>query len=144
MIDPEKRDTLYSGHRMITNSKKAFIPVELSEHQVYEHIESLSFQHSNMLAVSDVTESEIGSTPMILFVAEDVDTIDWYFSGMFQKFLKDHEFSVELIRSKWSLEEKRTFMRSWWNQIEKDFQVIFGYDYILLPYHVFICFVLES
>lgn len=62
-----------------------------------------------MLAINEITKSVIGNTPLVLLVAEDVDTIDWFLTGMLQKFVKDHEFSFEVIRSKVVLREKKTY-----------------------------------
>ncbi|KAL6576152.1 hypothetical protein OROHE_000623 [Orobanche hederae] len=120
--------------RMISSrsSKKAFIPIELSKLQDYGEIESLGFLHPNMLVLNDITQSVIDDAPLGLLVAEDVDTIDWFLNGMFQKFVEDHEFSAEVILSKWSLEQKDAFMKHWWDLIAKDSQwdVVNGLVYL--------------
>lgn len=68
-------------------SKKAFIPIKLFEFQHFEHIESLHFQHPNVLALNDITESVISSDTLDFLVVEDVNTIKWFLSGMFQNIL---------------------------------------------------------
>ncbi|KAL6583508.1 hypothetical protein OROMI_005586 [Orobanche minor] len=131
-IDPEKRDALFSRMISSRSSKKAFIPIELSKLQDYGEIESLGFLHPNMLVLNDITQSVIDDAPLGLLVAEDVDTIVWFFNGMFQKFVEDHEFSAEVILSKWSLEQMDAFMKHWWDLIAKDFQwdVVNGLVYL--------------
>ncbi|KAL6518427.1 hypothetical protein OROGR_018929 [Orobanche gracilis] len=62
------------------SSKKVFIPIELSKLQDYGKIESLGFQHPNMLMLNDITESVIDDVHPGFLVVEDVDTIDWFFN----------------------------------------------------------------
>lgn len=127
-IDDRPKDTLYTGGRMIfeNNNKKSFIPVELHELQEYNVIEHHGLRHPNLLTLFDMIKSAIGDSSLDLLVVEAVETIDWFFNNMFEKFVEDRKCSIKLMQSMWSSNEQSEFMKSWWNHIAERFQIIFG------------------